>query len=153
MGLFPAVAVASGETCGDMMGSIVQSWGHLTLMQATWGGAALFLVLGLSACATAIAFKWLFFARMQEAEHDFTSTYMLRWMTFNFSIIPLVSRFFTKFLRGSPFFLDFLRANGAKVGKQVFYYGVLEAAADFDMLDIGDNAVVEYNVRLQAHEV
>lgn len=115
--------------------------------------AAAYLVLGLGAVWLATALKHVALGTMVEGRHPFGSVYMLKWSAFNFSIVPAVHRYFTKHLRGSTLFNAFLRLNGAKVGQQVYYMGVLEASADFDLLQLGDRACVEADVRLQAHEV
>ena len=119
---------------------------------AVWVLAA-YLVTGLGACWAATFFKRKAMGAIEEGRHPFESMYMVKWTALNFSIIPLIHRLFIKPLRGSPFFNSFLRLNGARVGAHVLYLGVLEASCDFDMLNLEDFAVVEYNVRLQAHEV
>lgn len=112
-----------------------------------------YFVVAFGAVWAATTFKSKFIGKIKEGRHPFGSTYMLKWTALNFSVIPLVHRLFTKPLRGSPFFNSFLRLNGAKVGNHVHYMGVLEASADFDMMDLGDRSCIDYNARLQAHEV
>ena len=114
---------------------------------------AAYLVIGLGACWATTFFKRRVLGTIVEGRHPFESIYMMKWTALNFSVIPLIHRMFMKPLRGSPFFNSFLRLNGARVGANVLYLGVLEASCDFEMLELGDFAVVEYNVRLQAHEV
>jgi hypothetical protein len=112
-----------------------------------------YFVIAISALVTATLFKRVVVGKIKANKHTFGSTYMIKWTTLNFSIIPLIHRLFTKPLRGSPFFNSFLRLNGARVGNHVHYMGVLEASADFDMLDLGDRCCIDYSARLQAHEV
>jgi len=123
---------------------------HLTIALVLVGS---YFVIAFGAVWLATSLKRKLIGKIKEGRHRFGSIYMLKWTALNFSIIPLVHRLFTKPLRGSPFFNSFLRLNGAKVGHHVHYFGVLEASADFDMLDLGDRCCIDYNARLQAHEV
>ena len=123
---------------------------HLTIALVLVGA---YLVVAFGTVWAAATFKRVCVGAIGEGRHPFASLYMLKWASLNFSVVPLVQRLFLRPLRGSPFFNSFLRLNGATVGSNVLHLGVLEAAADFDMLTLGDGAVVELDVRLQAHEV
>lgn len=123
---------------------------HFTIALVLVGA---YIVVAFGAVWAATAFKRLAVGPIASGKHPFGSVYMLKWTSLNFSVVPLVHRLFTRHLRGSPFFNSFLRLNGARVGRHVLHLGVLEAAADFDVLTLGDGCVVELDARLQAHEV
>jgi acetyltransferase-like isoleucine patch superfamily enzyme/acyl carrier protein len=123
---------------------------HFTIALVLVGS---YFVIAFGSVWMATTLKRKLIGKIIESRHKFGSIYMLKWTALNFTIIPLIHRLFTKPLRGSPFFNSFLRLNGAKVGHHVHYMGVLEASADFDMLELNDRCCIDYNARLQAHEV
>ena len=96
----------------------------------------IYMLINIATVAIAIAGKWLIIGRMKPGRYPLWGSYFFRWWL----VQRLVSLTHPKWFQGSPIMRLFLRALGAKVGRNAIL-GEMEIGA-FDLLAIGEGASV-----------
>lgn len=87
--------------------------------------------------------KWFFMWKRQPGRYDYdTSSYALRWELYQLSAkIKKLGRLnMLQFIAGTPYMNWYMRANGGKIGKDVWVYEPL--APEIDLLELGDRVVI-----------
>jgi len=95
----------------------------------------------------AIGFKWLILGKVKPGKYNLWGTYYFRfWLVDKFiNIAPIT--YFT----GTPLMNIFLRALGAKIGKNVYIN--TSAISIFDLLTIGDNISVCTDTHMRGYHI
>lgn len=96
----------------------------------------IYMLINLATIAIAIAGKWLILGRVQPGRYPLWGVYFFRWWV----VQRLVSLTHPKWFQGSPVMRVFLRALGAKVGRDAII-GEVEIGA-YDLVTIGDDASI-----------
>lgn len=96
----------------------------------------IYMLINVATILIAIAGKWLILGRMKPGRYPLWGTVFFRWWV----VQRLVSLTHPKWFQGSPVMRVFLRALGARVGRDAII-GEVEIGA-YDLIDIGDNASI-----------
>ncbi len=109
----------------------------------------LYAAFGLLAALFTVALKWVVIGRYRPGEHPLWSPFV--WRTELVSAVHehLACLFFVEMLHGTPFSAWYYRLLGMKVGKRVFMN--TGEVTEFDLVDIGDDAVLNEDCTLQTH--
>ena len=104
------------------------------------GGAAALLV---------IAFKWLLIGRYQPGEHPLWSRFVWRTELVTSMHDNLADPFLLHMLSGTPLVCPYFRLMGSRIGRRV--YMDTTDLTEFDLIRIGDEAVLNDECTIQTH--
>jgi acetyltransferase-like isoleucine patch superfamily enzyme len=105
---------------------------------------------GICLCLLVPLCALLTFSRLKEGEHSFYSPETVKWATYNAWIL-MVRFTVMDYMKATPFLPLFLKAMGAKIGKNVQVNTSI--LGDVCLLEIGDNVVVGGDCTLICHSV
>src|SRR5204863_6699130 len=127
----------------------IELWGHVGL-----GAACLLLPIVYEVCCAALALavavaKWAIMGRFRPFEHPQWSWYVWRLEFVNALYEFMISPLALNALQGTPFLPWYYRLLGARIGQRTYFHttGLIE----FDLVEIGDEAVMNEDSVLQAH--
>jgi non-ribosomal peptide synthetase-like protein len=109
----------------------------------------MYVVGGVLAILTTVLLKWLVVGRYRAGNHPLWSTFVPRSELVTGVYENLAVMFLLDLLRGTPFIVWVLRAFGAKIGRRC--YVDTTWFTEFDLVEIGDEAVLNENANLQTH--
>jgi non-ribosomal peptide synthetase-like protein len=109
----------------------------------------LYIGCGLGAAFLTIAVKWILVGRYRPAEHPLWSTAVWRNELINALHEHLAEPFLIGALTGTPFVCWYFRLLGAKIGRRV--YMETTDLSEFDLAEIGDEAVLNADCTVQTH--
>ena len=104
---------------------------------------------GLSAAAITVALKWLLMGRYRAGEHPFWSFFVWRDEVVNCLQEELARPWLLAGAIGTPVMNWYLRAMGAKVGRNVWFETL--AVTEFDIVALGDGCVVNRGACVETH--
>ncbi len=144
--LFPA-------TVAVMLGSLI----FYGLDTAAAHGLALMLLMapvavllaGVVAVAVTIAVKWVLMGRYRRGDHPLWSFFVWRDEIINSCQEQLAGAMLLNFALGTPLMGIYLRAMGAKVGRDVWCETL--TVTEFDMVELGDGAVANRHSVIETH--
>jgi len=145
--LLPAtVSVALGALVFSAVESIGSRYGILGMAAAT---PFLLLAAGLGAAAFTIRAKWLIMGRYRAGEHPFWSFFVWRDEVINSLQEELARTWLLGDCLGTPLMSVYLRAMGARVGRDVWFETL--AVTEFDVVELGDGCVVNRGACVETH--
>jgi non-ribosomal peptide synthetase-like protein len=128
--------------------SIAQTAGAWTMMVAT----PLALACGaVGAALVTVMLKWLLIGRYRRGERPFWSSFVWRDEIINSCQELLAGGWLLNSALGSPLMSPYLRAMGARVGKDVWCETL--AITEFDLVTIGDGCAINRGACLETHLV
>jgi non-ribosomal peptide synthetase-like protein len=107
------------------------------------------LAAGVSATALTVAAKWLIMGRYRPGEHPLWSSFVGRDEIINSLQDQLAGAWLLKLAVATPLLSVYLRAMGAKVGREVWCEGL--TITEFDVVELGDGCVVNRYATVQTH--
>jgi non-ribosomal peptide synthetase-like protein len=109
------------------------------------------VLLGAGVCAVAltVAAKWLIIGRYRPGEHPLWSFFVWRDEIINSVQDQLAGTWLLNGALGTPLMSVYLRALGAKVGRDVWCEGL--ALSEFDVVELGDGCVVNRIACIETH--
>ncbi|MGA9858438.1 MAG: Pls/PosA family non-ribosomal peptide synthetase [Solirubrobacteraceae bacterium] len=107
------------------------------------------LAAGLAGCAVTVAAKWLFMGRYSAGEHPLWSFFVWRDEIINSCQEQLAGPMLLNLALGTPVMGLYLRAMGARVGRDVWCETL--NITEFDMVSIADGAVVNRYSVIETH--
>ncbi len=109
----------------------------------------LYIACGLGAILVVVAAKWLLMGVYRPGERPLWSAFV--WKTELLTALHenLANPFLAEMLRGTPWVCWFFRLMGAKIGERVFMDTT--ALTEFDLIDIGDGAMLNDDCTIQTH--
>ncbi|HEY6166465.1 MAG TPA: Pls/PosA family non-ribosomal peptide synthetase [Verrucomicrobiae bacterium] len=129
--------------------AVLELWEALGL-----GPALLLLPLVYAACCVAVALalalaKWIIIGRFRPFERPLISAFVWRLEFVNALYEFLVTPLALEALQGTPMLPWYYRLLGARIGRRTYFHttGLLE----FDLVEVGDGAVVNEDCVLQSH--
>jgi non-ribosomal peptide synthetase-like protein len=145
--LLPAtVSVALAAVVFLALESIGHTYGVLAMALAT---PFVLLAAGLCATALTVAAKWLIMGRYRPGEHPLWSSFVGRDEILNSLQDQLAGTWLLKMSIATPLLSAYLRAMGAKVGRDVWCEGL--TITEFDVVVLGDGSVVNRHATVQTH--
>ena len=141
------VSVALGLLIVEALLSIGQSSGRLWVVAA----AAPFVLLaaGVAATLVTIALKWILIGRYRVGEYPLWSMFIWRDELINTCQEQLAGAWLLGPALGTPLMPMYLRAMGAKVGRDVWFETL--AVTEFDLVHLGDGCVVNRGACVETH--
>ncbi|MGA3180997.1 MAG: Pls/PosA family non-ribosomal peptide synthetase [Verrucomicrobiota bacterium] len=109
----------------------------------------LYLGCGLAAAGVAIVGKWILVWRYRPGEKPLWSTAVWRNELINALHEHVAEPFLVGALTGTPFVCWYFRLLGAKIGRRV--YMETTDLSEFDLVDIGDEAMLNADCTIQTH--
>jgi non-ribosomal peptide synthetase-like protein len=107
------------------------------------------LAAGLCAAGATICAKWLLMGRYEPGEHPFWSFFVWRDEVINTLQEQLAGAWLLRTALGTPLVPAYLRAMGAKVGKNVWFESL--NITEFDVVNLGDGCAVNRGACLETH--
>ncbi len=109
----------------------------------------LYLSAGIGAALFVLAAKWILMGRYKDSEKPLWSAFVWRSELLNALHEKLAGAYLLDMLMGTPFLCWFYRLMGMKIGKRVY----LDSAefTEFDLVSIGDDAVLNIESTIQTH--
>lgn len=145
--LFPATAsVALGALVYLSLEAVAHAGGLLALVLSA---PVLLVGAGVLAAATTVAVKWLLMGRYGPGEHPFWSAFVWRDEIVNSCQESLAGGWLLMHALGTPLMSVYLRAMGAKVGRDV-WCGTL-ALTEFDLVTLDDGSALNRGSCVQTH--
>jgi non-ribosomal peptide synthetase-like protein len=127
----------------ESVGKVAGPWGML-------GAAPVAVLCGaLTATAVTVAVKWLLMGRYGPGQHPFWSFFVWRDEVVNTCQEQLSGPWLLNAGLGSPLVPPYLRAMGAKVGKDVWFETM--NITEFDVVALGDGCVVNHGACIETH--
>src|SRR5437867_7788908 len=127
----------------------IELWGRVGL-----GAACLLLPIVYEVCCAALALavvvaKWAIMGRFRPFEHPQWSWYVWRLEFVNALYEFMISPLALNALQGTPFLPWYYRLLGARIGRRTYFHttGLIE----FDLVEVGDEAMLNEDSVLQAH--
>jgi len=145
--LFPATV--------SMLLGLVLFWAlnHLGSASGPWAMLAaapgLLLAAGICAALITIAAKWLIIGRYRPSQHPLWSHFVWRDEVINSCQEMLAGAWLLQAALGTPLLPVYLRAMGAKVGRDVWFETM--NVTEFDVVELGDGCVVNRGVHVETH--
>jgi non-ribosomal peptide synthetase-like protein len=123
------------------------------IAHGAWAMAALTIPLlvccGLLACLFTVALKWLLIGRYRPGKHPFYSTFVWRDEIINSMQEVVAGGWLLTGALGSPIMNVYLRAMGAKVGRDAYVETL--AITEYDQVDIGAAASINRGGCVETH--
>jgi non-ribosomal peptide synthetase-like protein len=109
------------------------------------------VILAAAMCAVAltVAGKWLIIGRYRRGEHPLWSFFVWRDEIVNSLQDSLAGSWLLGFAVGTPLLSSYLRAMGAKVGRDVWFETL--AITEFDVVELGDGCTVNRLACVESH--
>jgi len=145
--LLPAtvsVAIAALVFCA--LESVAAADGLLAMAAVT---PFVLLAAGIAASAFTIAAKWLIIGRYRAGEHPFWCSFVWRDEIINCLQEELARPWLLGAAVGTPVIGAYLRAMGAKVGKNIWFESL--NITEFDVVELGDGCVVNRAACVETH--
>lgn len=101
------------------------------------------------AALAVVALKWLVMGRYRPQERPLWSPFVWRTEMITGSYEYLAKPLLIGALAGTPFLAWYLRLLGARIGKRVYLNST--EITEFDLVDIGDDAAINFDATLQTH--
>lgn len=122
---------------------------YLTMGQQIALFPVLYFLAGMGAAVLVILAKWLLIGRYKEATRPLWCTFVWRSELVNALHEALAGAYLMDMLAGTPLFNWFYRALGMKIGRRVY----LDSGefTEFDLISIGDDAVLNMEATIQTH--
>ena len=109
----------------------------------------LYMTTGTSAALLMVACKWVLMGRYRPCERPLWSPFVWRTEVVTSLLDNFASPFFLDLLAGTPYICWFFRLLGARIGRRV-YLDTTEMT-EFDLIQIGDDVIVNLDCTLQTH--
>lgn len=123
------------------------------IAHGVWAMAALTVPLliscGILACLSTVVLKWLLIGRYRPGEHPFYSTFVWRDEIINSMQEVVAGGWLLTGALGSPIMNFYLRAMGAKVGRDAYVETL--AITEYDQVDIGASASINRGGCVETH--
>ncbi|MEA2244970.1 MAG: hypothetical protein QOD24_4526 [Solirubrobacteraceae bacterium] len=139
--------------------AVLLGFGTVLALEAIGGAAGLLVMVlaaplvllaaGLAATALTIALKWLVIGRYARGEHPLWSLFVWRDELINSAQEQLAGAWLMSFSIGTPLMSAYLRAMGARVGRNVWCETL--ALTEFDLVALEDGAVVNRHAVVETH--
>ncbi|MBV9212846.1 MAG: amino acid adenylation protein, partial [Actinobacteria bacterium] len=107
------------------------------------------LAAGICALAFTVLAKWLVIGRYRPSEHPLWSWFVWRDELMNSLQTQLAGAWLLGSLLGTPMISTYLRAMGARVGRDVWLE--TNAITEFDVIDIGDGCAINRTACIETH--
>ena len=135
---------------GGLMFGVLQAVAHAygIGMMALATGPVMFAG-GLGAVAFTVGAKWIIIGRYRRGKHPLWSFFVWRDEIMNSLIEHLAGPWLVNASLGTPLISVYLRAMGAKVGREVWFDSL--DTTEFDVIEVGDGAVVNRFCCVQTH--
>ena len=139
----------------SMLLGLVLFWAlnHLGSASGPWAmlaaAPALLLAAGICAALITIAAKWLIIGRYRTSQHPLWSHFVWRDEVINSCQEMLAGAWLLQAALGTPLLPVYLRAMGARVGRDVWFETM--NVTEFDVVDLGDGCVVNRGVHVETH--
>jgi non-ribosomal peptide synthetase-like protein len=104
---------------------------------------------GLVSAAVAVALKWIVMGRYRPGQHPLWSLFVWRDELINSTHEQLAGEWLLRFAIGTPLMSAYLRAMGARVGRDVWCETT--AVTEFDLVRLDDGVVVNRGACLMTH--
>lgn len=132
-----------------LLSSVLMMYGEFPIWQIVAIFPLLYFQAGFAASLAMAAFKWLMMGRYRPCERPLWSPFVWRTEAVTALLDNFAAPFFLDLLAGTPFICWFFRLLGARIGRRV-YLDTTELT-EFDLVQIGDDAVVNHDCTLQTH--
>lgn len=132
-----------------LLSTVLLMYGELPIWQIVAIFPLLYFLAGFMASLAMVAFKWLMMGRYRACERPLWSPFVWRTEAVTALLDNFAAPFFLDLLAGTPFICWFFRLLGAKIGRRV-YLDTTELT-EFDLVQIGDDAIVNHDCTLQTH--
>ena len=109
----------------------------------------LYMTTGTSAALLMVGCKWVLMGRYGPCERPLWSPFVWRTEVVTSLLDNFASPFFLDLLAGTPYICWFFRLLGARIGRRV-YLDTTEMT-EFDLIQIGDDVIVNLDCTLQTH--
>ena len=140
------VSIVLGGLMFGVLQAVAHAYGIGTMALAT--GPVMFAG-GLGAVAFTVAAKWIIIGRYRPGKHPLWSFFVWRDEIMNSLIEHLAGPWLVNASLGTPLMSVYLRAMGAKVGREVWFDSL--DTTEFDVIEVGDGAVVNRFCCVQTH--
>jgi non-ribosomal peptide synthetase-like protein len=141
------LTLTTAQWLGIFVTYLVLSGGELGFWQQLFGMLGVYVLIQLVTGTIAIAGKWLIIGRMKPGRYPLWGQYYFRWwLVSHLSILIHI-----KWLQGSPLIRWYMRALGAKVGKDAIISD-LDVGA-IELVSIGEGTTLGSKVKLANVEV
>jgi non-ribosomal peptide synthetase-like protein len=140
------VSVALGLLMILGLDSIGQSGGLLAMAVAAPGAL---LMAGVGAALVTISLKWLLMGRYRVGEYPLWSFFIWRDEVINACQEQLAGGWLLNMALGTPLMSVYLRAMGARVGRDVWFETL--AVTEFDLVQLGDGCTVNRGACVETH--
>jgi non-ribosomal peptide synthetase-like protein len=146
------LSLVTAQWLGVFVSYMLLTGADATFLEEAVSLIGVYMCINIVTAAIVIAAKWLVIGRFKPGRYPLWGVYYFRWW--------LVKRFLglvhIKWLQGSPFMRYYLRALGAKIGKDVLI-GEIEPGA-VDLISIGDGVSIGTmanfaNARVEGNEL
>ena len=127
----------------NTIGGSISPW---TMLAAAPG---LLLVAGVCATLLTVAAKWVIMGRYRPGQHPLWSHFVWRDEIINSCQEMLAGAWLLQAALGTPLLPAYLRAMGAKVGRDVWFETM--NVTEFDVVELGDGCVVNRGVHVETH--
>jgi non-ribosomal peptide synthetase-like protein len=145
--LLPAtVSVALAALVFYALESVAAAYGLLAMAAVT---PFVLLAAGICAAAFTIAAKWVIIGRYRSGEHPFWCSFVWRDEIINCLQEELARTWLLGASVGTPVMGVYLRAMGAKVGRNVWFESL--NITEFDVVELGDGCVVNRAACIETH--
>jgi non-ribosomal peptide synthetase-like protein len=122
---------------------------HLGIAAMVVAAPLLLLAAGLCAAALTVTIKWLVIGRYRSGEHPLWSFFVWRDEIINSAQEGLAGVWLLGSALGTPVMSIYLRAMGARVGRDVWCETL--AITEFDLVELGDGCVVNRSACIETH--
>jgi non-ribosomal peptide synthetase-like protein len=147
LSLVVILTLTTAQWLGIFVTYLMLSGGELGFLQQLFGLLGIYVVIQIITGMIAIAGKWLIIGRMKPGRYPLWGSYYFRWwLVSHLSVLIHI-----KWLQGSPLIRWYMRALGARVGKDTIISD-LDVGA-IDLVSIGDAATLGSKVKLANVEV
>ncbi|GGC61795.1 Pls/PosA family non-ribosomal peptide synthetase [Chelatococcus reniformis] len=141
------IALMTAQWLGIFIGYMLLSGGEAGIGAEIAALLGLYLVINLVTIAISIVAKWLIIGRTKPGRYPLWGTYYFRWWL----TTRLIGLAHIKWMQNSPLIVWYLRALGARIGKDTIL-AEIECGA-FDLLTIGDGVCVGGKAKFATAEV
>lgn len=132
-----------------LLSTVLVMYGEFPIWQIVAVFPLLYFLAGFAASLAMAAFKWLMMGRYRACERPLWSPFVWRTEAVTALLDSFAAPFFLDLLAGTPFICWFFRLLGAKIGRRV-YLDTTELT-EFDLVQLGDDAIVNHDCTLQTH--
>ena len=144
--LAPTVSVVLSAGLIDAVEAVGTAHGGIAMLLAT---PPALLVAGVLATAFTVAAKWLIIGRYRASEHPLWSYFIWRDEIMNSLQDQLAGAWLLELVLGTSVMSAYLRAMGARVGRDVWCETL--TITEFDMVTLGDGCVINRAATIETH--